>query len=321
MLAFVFALARLSRVTFLAGGFVAVALGTAVAAYERSRVDWHAYLVAQGTVTAFQLMTHYANEFFDRRADRYGYRTAFSGGSGVLVDGTLPAAIALRAAGIAAGCGLLGTAALFSAGDRVAAVIGVCIGALAWAYSAPPLRLLGRGFGELDTALVVAVLVPVCAFCAQGGSPDARIVATTLPGAAAMLAMMLAVEFPDVGADARSGKRNLVVRLGDAGARPLGVACVALAYAALAATPAFGAPPAYVLLVAVSLPAGIGLGRTFVRQADRDRGYYGELAARGVTFFFIVTFFGLLAYATAPHRARASAADATFAAPPAVMRA
>ena len=304
MLASFVALARLSRLKFLAGGFIGVGLGTAIAAYERGGVDWRAYGVAQTIVSSFQVMTHYANDYFDRECDALAYRTPFSGGSGVLVDGTLPPAFALRSALIAAGCGTLATVAL-AAYRPAAALIAAAIGALAWLYSAPPARLLARGLGEIDTALVVAVLVPIFAFAAQGLQPNLRIVASTLPGAAAMLAMMLAVEYPDVAADAAGGKRNLVVRLGDR-ARPLGIAFVALVYGALAAAPALGAPPAFVLLVALSLPAGLALARSFSQRTEPDRDFDGNLAARGVAFFFLVTFFGMLAYLAAPHRAVAA---------------
>jgi len=321
VLAFVVAIGRLSRLKFLGGGFVGVGLGTAIAAYEVGRVDWRAYAVVQFVVTSFQVMTHYANDYFDRRCDVLAERTPYSGGSGVLVDGALPAAVALRAAFVAAASGTLGTCVLAAGHRPAAAALALAIAILAWAYSAPPVRLLARGLGEIDTALIVAVLVPVCAFAAQGAPPDLRLVASTLPGAAAMLAMMLAVEYPDLTADAAGGKRNLVVRLGGARARPLGVAFVALAYAALATAPALGAPPGYVLLGAVSLPAGWSLAWTFSQRREADRNFDCDLAARGVAFFFLITFFGLLAYAAAPHRGPRGAVAATFAAPPAVMQA
>jgi 1,4-dihydroxy-2-naphthoate octaprenyltransferase len=162
-------------------------------------------------------------------------------------------------------------------------------------------RLLARGLGELDTALVVAILVPLCAYAAQGTAPDLRAIASTLPGAAAMFAMMLAVEYPDLRADTASGKANLVVRLGAGPARPLGMLFVAAAYGTLALAWAAGAPPGFFLLETLSLPLGIGLARAFSRRNRPDRVSDETLAARGVAFFFVVVLYGLLGYGAAPH--------------------
>ena len=320
MLAFLVALVRLSRLKFLAGGALGVGLGTALAAYERGAVDWGAYGIVQAVITSFQVMTHYANDYFDRRCDALALRTPYSGGSGVLVEGALRPATALRASLVAAATGLAGSAALAAAGRGTAAALALAVGMLAWAYSAPPVRLLAHGLGELDTALVVAVLVPFCAFAAQNGTPDLRVLASTLPGAAAMLAMMLAVEYPDVAADTAGGKKNLVVRLGARRARRLGVVFVALVYGALAAAPALGAPPGYALVVALSLPAGFALARSFWARVRPDHAFDTDLAARGVAFFFLVALFGLLAYLAAPRREPGAAANATFAGATAVMQ-
>jgi len=302
------AFARLTRPGFLAGSLVGGALGTAIAAYERGGpVDWQAYGVAQLALGGFHLMTHYANDYFDREGDAQTVRTAFSGGSGVLVEGSLPPAVALVAAFCCLTIGGLAVAALVWLGRDLAAGLAVAIALLAWCYSAPPLRLLGRGLGELDTALVVAVLVPLCTFAAQGVPLDARALASTLPGAAAMFAMMLAVEYPDLAADAATGKCNLVVRLGARGVKPLAYAAVAAAYAAVASALAAGAPATLALLELLSLPLAVDLWLAFRRRVDgRDDEL---LAARGVAFFFFVSLYAFMGYAAAATNARQVAVE------------
>lgn len=292
---------RLSRPKFLAGGIAGGALGTALAAFESGTLDWRAYALAQLTICSFHLMTQYANEYFDREADALAVRTPFSGGSGALVDGSVAPVVALRAALVCASAGVLGTIALLWWADRpLAAALAVAIGVLAWSYSAPPLRLLARGLGEADTALIVAVLVPLCAFAAGGRTVDARAFASTMPAAAAMFAMMLAVEFPDAAADAAGGKRNLLVRFGPRTAVRLGILAIAAVYAAAAAAVAFGAPPAFGLAIAASLPLGVGNARALRERARPEFAADAALAARGVAFFFVVAAFGALAYAAAP---------------------
>jgi 1,4-dihydroxy-2-naphthoate polyprenyltransferase len=223
------AFVRLSRPLFLYGGFAGVALGAAVAAWTGRRLDAPAYLWAQGLVTAFHLMVHYANDFFDQECDASATRTAWSGGSGILTSGELPPRAALIAALVCAALGLLASARFALTGNLVVAGLGVAILAFAWCYSAPPVRFAARGLGELDTALVVAVLVPSVGYAASTGRVDAPILTAVLSPAAAMLAMMLCVELPDAEADSLAGKRNLVVRGGPARARQFITAAAAFA--------------------------------------------------------------------------------------------
>ena len=98
--------------------------------------------MVQAAVTSLQLMTHYANDYFDRDADARAQRTPFSGGSGALVDGSLDPAVAWRAALVCLLAGLSAAALLLAAGRPGSAALLIAIAALAWAYSAPPLRLL-----------------------------------------------------------------------------------------------------------------------------------------------------------------------------------
>jgi 1,4-dihydroxy-2-naphthoate octaprenyltransferase len=203
----------LARLPFLFGGFAGFALGAAVARHDGYALDWRAYVWGQLLVTAFHLMVHFANDYFDQATDALTDRTAWSGGSGVLAAGALPPWVALAAA---FGCVAIGFAAVARsavAGNLALVLIGIAIAVLAWFYSAPP-RLLARGLGELDAVAVVAVLVPLAGYAAFAHTIGTRALLATVPGAFAMVAMMLSVEIPDAPADAQTGKRTLVVRWG-----------------------------------------------------------------------------------------------------------
>lgn len=261
------------------------------------RVDVRAYAIAQCTITAFHLMTHYANDYFDRECDARSTQTPYSGGSGALVDGSLAPRVAFVAALVCAAVGFSGLALLAGyVHAPAAAALGFAIALGAWCYSAPPLRLLARGLGELDTALVVAVLVPLCAFAAQRAPLEPSVLASTVPGAAAMFAMMLAVEFPDIVSDRAGGKRNLVVRFGARRGARLSIAATIAVYVAVASALTIGAPPVLGLFEALTIPAAIALVRALGAWREPDAFADETLAALGVTFFFVVTFFALLAY-------------------------
>jgi 1,4-dihydroxy-2-naphthoate octaprenyltransferase len=219
--------------------------------------------LGQGVVTAFQLMTHYANDYFDLDADRANQTpTKWSGGSRVLPAGELHPRVALIAALVLAAIGaalslVLGIYAL-----------GAVIFVLAWSYSAPPLRLCASGLGELDTAIVVTVLVPYLGFTLQGGSDLALLALTIVPPALLQIAMPA------------TNKRTLVVRLGAPRAAKLYVAITALAFAWAPLAHALGLP--LVTSLAMVLPAPVALWRI-----ARIREHADPTAFERLTFFAV----------------------------------
>src|SRR5215207_916716 len=93
------AFVRLGRPVFLGGGFLLFGLGAVVAWAHGHPFDGRLYLLGQAAVTTFQLMTHYANDYFDYEADcANATPTRWSGGSRVLPGGELPVVVALVAA-------------------------------------------------------------------------------------------------------------------------------------------------------------------------------------------------------------------------------
>ena len=268
MLRAVVAFVNLGRPLFLVGGFLLYGLGAAVAAYAGARIDTGHYLAGQLAVTVFQLMTHYANDYFDFEADTANLTpTRWSGGSRVLLAGVIPRRAALVAALV---LGAAGLAVSLYAGTR--AGVGplvvpafVAMGVLAWFYSGPPLRLCGTGLGELDTALVVTGLVPFAALALQDPALHGlRVLLLALvPPAALQVAMLLAIELPDAAGDARAGKRTLVVRWGGwCGAR-LYAAVTAIPFLLLPLLAAAGLP--VLVAVAAAVPAPVALWR--IRRA------------------------------------------------------
>lgn len=239
---------RLGRPLFLGGGFILFALGSVVAGHS---IDVSRYVIGQCAVTAFQLMTHYANDYFDYEADQANKTpTKWSGGSRVLPAGELPRHVALVAAIVLAVLGLIAAAAL-------ASKLLLAIVVLAWIYSAPPVRLCARGLGELDTAIVVTVLVPLLGFTLQHGDATKLLALTIAPLAMLQFAMLLAIEFPDAAGDALTGKRTLVVKLGARPAAMLYAAITLLAFVWPAIAYACGLPGHVAALMAVPAPIAI----------------------------------------------------------------
>ena len=112
--------------------------------------------------------------------------------------------------------------------------IGVAGLFLGWAYSAPPLKLVSRGAGEV---VIVAcwLLVVVGADFVQRGVFDWTPVAAGLSFALLVANLLFINQFPDHDGDAAAGKRTLVVILGPDTAKwgYLGIALIAYGWLVL----------------------------------------------------------------------------------------
>lgn len=227
---------------------------------------------------AFALVAHAGinvlNDYYDAlngsdaaNAER---RFPYTGGSRFIQNGVL----SLRATGVF-GYALL--AAVVPAGLWLAHAsapgllwIGLAGLAIGWAYSAPPLKLMSRGVGELAVALGWLIVV-LGADYVQRGAFSWTPVAAGL-GYALLVANLLFInQFPDVKADAAAGKRNLVVRLGPRRARWIYPGILAAACLWVAAAVVLGVlPPLATLALACALP-GIVAARVLMRDAERPQ--------------------------------------------------
>lgn len=214
---------RISRPVILLAGVLTYALGAGVADYLGTIIDWNAYLLGQAWILLVLLSAIYLHEYFSADSTRPVLdRRAYTGGFGreslgdltrttVLIAGFTCMAIAasitvlmLQYAGITPG-GLV-VMLIFTAGALMLAL--------------PPVRLAERGYGEITTALLVSTLIPALAYLFQTGELHRLLAMTTFPLALLHLAMILAYELPEYGADVKYDQQTLMVRLGwEAGMR------------------------------------------------------------------------------------------------------
>ncbi len=268
-------LLRMTRPAFLLLTVVACVLGTATASACGCGLDWSLALGA----TALAVLAHAAgnvlNDLHDARngadaANRQGL-FPFTGGSRLIQTG----AVSERQTADLAKALLLflvpaGLLLAVKAGGGVI-VLGAAGLLLAWAYSAPPLRLMSRGLGEPTVALVW-FLVVVGADYVQRGQLFI-IPASAAAGFALMVAALLLINgFPDAPADAQVGKRTLVVRLGATPAALLYASLVLSAHAWLALSVWLLIPPMPALWGLVSLPLSLAaLGWLWVHRHQPTR--------------------------------------------------
>jgi len=269
-------LLRMTRPGFLLVTAAACALGLASASI-RGDVDLPTALLTLLLALMAHAGANVLNDYHDARngadaANEQGL-FPFSGGSRLIQQGVVSEAVTGRWAAVL----LL---ALIPAGLWLAAHSGpglVLIGAVglfvAWAYSAPPLALMSRGLGELAVAGAWWLIVVGTDYVQRGAFAAAP--ALSGVGLALLVANILLVNgFPDAPADARVGKRTLVVRLGPRRAAQLYLGLALLAHGGLAlAVDGHGLPPG-ALWGLLSLPAALGsalLLRRHGEQAQRLR--------------------------------------------------
>ncbi|TXI13198.1 MAG: prenyltransferase [Ottowia sp.] len=152
-------------------------------------------------------------------------------------------------------------------------LIGAAGLVLAWAYSAPPLALMARGLGEAAVAACWWLVVLGADYVQRGAL--AALPALLGGGLALLVANLLLINgFPDAPADARVGKRTLVVRLGPAAAARLYLGLALLAHAVVPLAVLAGWAPTGALAGLLSLPLSLvagGLLWRHRRQAARLR--------------------------------------------------
>ncbi|HEX9184520.1 MAG TPA: prenyltransferase [Burkholderiales bacterium] len=263
-----------TRPAFLSVTFVGCVLGIAAA---------HADGVAPNASTAFltlafALIAHAGinvlNDYYDALngsdAANTERRYPFTGGSRFIQNGVLSLratrvfGVTLLAAVVPAGLVLAWQS---GAGLLWIGLAGLAIG---WAYSAPPLKLMSRGLGELAVACGWLIVV-LGADYVQRGDFSFTPVAAGLGFALHVANLLFINQFPDVNADAVAGKRNLVVRLGPERARWLYPVILAVACLWLAGFVRAGALPALAAMALVSVIPGTKATLVLVRHAKRPQ--------------------------------------------------
>ncbi|MFC3284502.1 NAD(P)H-dependent oxidoreductase [Litchfieldella rifensis] len=195
-------------------------------------IFWIGYLC----LFLLEVATVLINEVVDLHTDRHNrFFSTFTGGSRVLVEGLLSLR-EVKVGIVAALLGFLASSVWVLSVAPAAPAVGIAVlgmlAILAIGYTAPPLRLSYRGWGEVDVAVTHSIGVLLCGHVFLGGTwSDPLPWLLSLPLLLAILPSITLSGIPDLEADAGAAKRTLAVRLGHTGALR-----VALVFTLLSAT-------------------------------------------------------------------------------------
>jgi 1,4-dihydroxy-2-naphthoate octaprenyltransferase len=281
-LSFGWLVVRTTRLPFLSATIVPVLLGILIAARQGSFDLLAAVLTVIGA-SFVQLGLNVANDVFDTAQgadDANVTPTKFSGGSRVIQYGLVSfRRMAGLATGFYIGAGVIGLLLLALRGSPALLAIGVTGFIVSLGYTAPPLKFVYRGLGEIAVAIGFGPLMLLGAYVVQTrGVLTWEPVVASLPIALLVALILYVNEIPDRRGDARAGKRTLPVRFSKraviAGYRLAAIA----AFVILVAGVARGLLPIPALVALVTIPLALRVSRGLEPNYDNPYGLMSIMA-------------------------------------------
>jgi 1,4-dihydroxy-2-naphthoate octaprenyltransferase len=225
---------RIIRLHIVLGGFLAFSLGALLAVASGGTFNPVLFLLMYVVVLFGDLSTHYSNDYFDVEVDSRIEAKKFFAGSNLLVSHPelRPVAKSISITLLAASSAMAFLIVFFLGAPIEFLIIALAENLVGWAYSAPPLRLTSRGFGEAAVACVTGFAIPGIGYLSVRGHFDPVFLLLAVPFVMYGLILSLSLEAPDIELDRKGGKRNLPVR---GGRRTVFFIILALAVSATAA--------------------------------------------------------------------------------------
>jgi 1,4-dihydroxy-2-naphthoate octaprenyltransferase len=282
-LSFGFLTLRTTRLPFLTATIIPVTLGILIAASHGS-FDLAAAVLTIIGASFVQLGLNVANDVFDtiQGADDANVTpTQFSGGSRVIQYGLVSLRqMATLSTVFYVLAGVIGLVLLATHGSTALLVIGIVGFIVSLGYTAPPLKFVYRGLGELAVALGFGPLMLLGAYVVQtGGTLAWEPFIASIPIALLVALILYVNEIPDRRGDAFAGKRTLPVRFSETTVIAGYNVAAAAAFVVLVAGVGAGLLPIPALAMLLAIPLAIRVSRGLRPNYDNP---YGLMAIMGV---------------------------------------
>lgn len=283
-----------TRLPFLTATFVPVLLGTAVA-WRDGTLNLGLFGLTLLGAALFHLGTNVLNDYFDHRsgADEANLTpTPFAGGSRLIQRGLIePASLLRLALGIYIGGTVVGLVLAALRGPELL-WFGLAGFGLGFLYTAPPVRLVHRGLGELAVGLGFGPVIVLGSYWVQAQSWSREAVLVSIPVGLLIAAVLYINEIPDRMWDAKAGKRTIITRLTPAMSIVGYGVLMAAAYLSIVAGVAVGGLPVPSLLGLLTVPMA---WRAF-QGLRRHHAYPYRLIPANARTIFTHLFTGLLIF-------------------------
>ncbi len=281
-LSFGFLTLRTTRLPFLTATIVPVVLGILIAATHGS-FDLVAAILTVVAASFVHLAINVSNDVFDsaQGADDVNVTpTQFSGGSRVIQYGLVSfRQMASLATVFFVIAGVIGLVLLAFYGSPALLVIGVAGFIIGLGYTAPPLKFVYRGLGEIAVAIGFGPLMLLGAYVVQTrGAIAPEPIVASIPVALLIAVILYVNEIPDRRGDARVGKRTLPTQFSPRAVITGYNVAVAAAYVGVAFGVAVGILPIPTLLMLLTIPLARQVSRGLEPNYDNP---YGLMAIMG----------------------------------------
>jgi len=283
---------RAIRAPFYLGTIMAAFAGSALA-FNEGKFNW-LYLGASILIIAgANCGTNLINDYFDHLStndDINKHATPFSGGSRVIQEKLLkPRQLLIGGLVSFAAVGVIGLIFVFFV--NVALIwFGLAGIILSYFYTAPPLRIGYRGFGEIIVFLICGPLSVIGTYFLFTGMITLKSILLSIPVGLLIFSILFINEFPDYEADKAVNKRHLVVRMGRQKARIVFTSVIALTYLSVIIPIALRIFPLYLLIFLLTLPLAYKAVSVALRSYDDEK----QIIPAQANTIFLTIGFGVL---------------------------
>jgi 1,4-dihydroxy-2-naphthoate octaprenyltransferase len=281
-----------TRLPFLTATLVPVLLGTVIA-WSDGTFGFGLFLLALFGAAFFHLGTNVMNDYFDHTSgvDEANLTpTPFAGGSRLIQRGLVePKSIRNLAWGFYAAGTVVGLVLLALTGPEllIFGLVGFLLGIL---YTAPPIRLVHHGVGEIAVGLGFGPVMVLGAYWVQAQQLSIAALYASIPVGILIAAILYINEIPDRMWDEKAGKRTLITRMAPDTAVTGYAVLIVAAYLSIVTGVALGIMPLATLIGLFTIPMAWSAFKTL----RRHHGFPYRLIPANANTVFLHLFTGLL---------------------------
>ncbi len=262
-----------SRPIFFTTTLIPLLLGIIIGWDESGSFNWLYIVLAAVSLSLLHAGTNLIDDYYDYKsgaASAMEETTPFSGGSRVLPDNLIEPKKILYAALIDFFLGsLVGLYLNNLLKGNIVLIFGLLGVFGGFFYTADPIKLGYRGFGELTVGLTHGPLVVLGGYYLQTQKLSWPAFWASLPVGILVILILMINEFPSAKAYKTVNRRNLVVIWGKERCLKLYMFLLFLTYLLIVSGVVFKIMPRYTLIALLTLPLALRLGKTMKMNYDK----------------------------------------------------
>jgi len=269
------------RPEFLLLSVVLVILGTAIS-WNEGHFDCFKFLLTALGLLLAHTSVNVLNDYFDYKSgiDKNTTPTAFSGGSGILIQGLLkPKSVYIFGIGCLAAAFPIGFYLTYVSGWQLLPLIFLG-GGIIYFYTSHLTKWL---IGELFAGLGLGSLPVLGTYFIQTGSFSVEAAVVSIVPGLLTANLLLLNEFPDVEADKKGGRYHLVIALGRKKASRLYAGLMAMTYFCIIVGVVSKLMPPLSLIALGSIPVTFKAIRITIQNYDKIQKLIPALKANVIT--------------------------------------